>query len=305
MVEGLRQRKKMSEDAGTSQPLLDHDDRPEKEDDTEEMQPLLNRQIIVHPGPFNLQAFLASIFLCFQHIIGAVYSCLSAVLPLPAATPSSLTSMQEHELHRLRALASQRFDPDDLDDQQALRKLWAAAFPDLPCTTLKTAQWKEMGWQGEDPATDFRGSGRLGLHCLLYLAQEHSDDFSRLMLKQDGQRSAWEYPFAVAGLNIVFKLLEVIGLRAAPGSTTHTQLQGVLKGAAGRGFVALLSQESHAFEEVFVAAFDFLDREWLRQRASYMEFGQVLAAVKARLDAALSARPGSIAEFRAKLLGTF
>lgn len=31
--------------------------------------------------------------------------------------------------------------------QDALRQLWAAAFPDEPCASLRTERWKEMGWQ--------------------------------------------------------------------------------------------------------------------------------------------------------------
>ena len=29
-------------------------------------------------------------------------------------------------------------------------------------------QWQEIGFQGNNPATDFRGMGLLGLQCLLY-----------------------------------------------------------------------------------------------------------------------------------------
>jgi hypothetical protein len=44
----------------------------------------------------------------------------------------------------------------------------------------------------------------------------------------------------------------------------------------GRGFLALLATDARAFEEVFVAAFEALDAEWLSQRASYMQFNAVL-----------------------------
>jgi hypothetical protein len=53
---------------------------------------------------------------------------------------------------------------------------------------VKTAQWKEMGWQGEDPATDFRGAGLISLEQLLYMGRQHPHTFIRLMLKKDGTR---------------------------------------------------------------------------------------------------------------------
>lgn len=40
--------------------------------------------------------------------------------------------------------------------QDALKQLWKLAFPDRGLPALKSELWKEMGWQGEDPSTDFR-----------------------------------------------------------------------------------------------------------------------------------------------------
>lgn len=34
--------------------------------------------------------------------------------------------------------------------------LWTASFPDKHLRDLISEQWKEMGWQGKDPSTDFR-----------------------------------------------------------------------------------------------------------------------------------------------------
>lgn len=40
--------------------------------------------------------------------------------------------------------------------QDALRQLWRLSYPDRPLPSLKSELWKEMGWQGSDPSTDFR-----------------------------------------------------------------------------------------------------------------------------------------------------
>lgn len=40
--------------------------------------------------------------------------------------------------------------------QEALRALWSATYPDQELHGLISDQWKEMGWQGRDPSTDFR-----------------------------------------------------------------------------------------------------------------------------------------------------
>lgn len=52
-----------------------------------------------------------------------------------------------------------------------------------------------------------RGGGLLSLEALVFAAEEHPDTFRSLMLKQDGQRSKWEYPFAAAGVNLTFMLV--------------------------------------------------------------------------------------------------
>lgn len=40
--------------------------------------------------------------------------------------------------------------------QDALRHLWRVAYPNREIPPLKSELWKEMGWQGCDPSTDFR-----------------------------------------------------------------------------------------------------------------------------------------------------
>ena len=65
----------------------------------------------------------------------------------------------------------------------------------------------------------------------------------------------------------------------------------------------LLNESDFAFEEVFVASFEELDREWLRQGASYMQFGQVLKAVRIKLSDSLAMKPNGISSFRTLLEG--
>lgn len=38
--------------------------------------------------------------------------------------------------------------------------------------------------------------------------------FQDLLRKQEGDRSLWEYPFAVAGVNITFMLIQMLDLEA-------------------------------------------------------------------------------------------
>jgi hypothetical protein len=71
-------------------------------------------------------------------------------------------------------------------------------------------------------------------------------------------RASWEYPFAVAGINLTYMLEEVLELRdRRVGSLILDRLPGA---APGRGFLSLLAESSSAFEEVrpLAAAFPCL-----------------------------------------------
>lgn len=48
-------------------------------------------------------------------------------------------------------------------------QLWKELRPDSPLSGRISKQWCEIGFQGNDPKTDFRGMGLLGLHNLLWV----------------------------------------------------------------------------------------------------------------------------------------
>eukprot|EP00268_Persea_americana_P021949 TRINITY_DN21825_c0_g1_i7.p1 TRINITY_DN21825_c0_g1~~TRINITY_DN21825_c0_g1_i7.p1 ORF type:complete len:140 (-),score=23.83 TRINITY_DN21825_c0_g1_i7:341-760(-) len=118
-----------------------------------------------------------------------------------------------------------------------------------------------MGWQGKDPSTDFRGGGFISLENLLFLAKNYPKSFQSLLWKQEGDRSMWEYPFAVAGVNITFMLIQMLDLQSAKPRTMM-----------GAVFLRLLS------------AFKLMDQQWLDMHASYMDFNTVMKSTRRQLE---------------------
>ena len=55
--------------------------------------------------------------------------------------------------------------------QDALQTLWHAAFPGHPWEGLQAERWVDMGWQRNDPSSDFRGAGLIALQNHLFMAQ--------------------------------------------------------------------------------------------------------------------------------------
>ncbi|KAK9191106.1 hypothetical protein WN943_019717 [Citrus x changshan-huyou] len=208
-------------------------------------------------------------------------SLIGRILPLTSGTQNgiseklflpSLTPLQEERLRYLQQRLEVPFDGSQVEHQDALKQLWRLAYPGRELPPLKSELWKEMGWQGTDPSTDFRGGGFISLENLIFFAKKYPDSFQRLLHKQDGTRAEWEYPFAVAGINISFMLIQMLDLQSGKPSSS-----------AGIRFLELLEKDEMAFDNLYCVAFRMMDAQWLAKRASYMEFNDVLKSTRAQL----------------------
>ncbi|XP_043078074.1 ELMO domain-containing protein 1 isoform X3 [Puntigrus tetrazona] len=126
------------------------------------------------------------------------------------------------EVEKLRR---EPYDCENSAHEEMLMKLWKELRPDSPLSGRISKQWCEIGFQGNDPKTDFRGMGLLGLHNLLYFA-EH-DKATALQVLHDSlqpkhrnvsteeaskmSKAEWDkkkfdkaigYSFAIVGINI-------------------------------------------------------------------------------------------------------
>ncbi|XP_011656956.1 ELMO domain-containing protein A isoform X2 [Cucumis sativus] len=188
-----------------------------------------------------------------------------------------LSPLQEERLQRLQDRMHIPFDETCVDHQEALRALWNAAYPNIELKGMISEQWKEMGWQGPNPSTDFRGCGFISLENLLYFSRMFPASFRRLLLKEDGNRATWEYPFAVAGINVSFMLIQMLDLNAEKP-----------RNLPGLNFVRLLGENEEAFDVLYCVAFEMMDAQWLAMHASYMEFNEVLQVTRTQLERELS-----------------
>ncbi|KAK1273443.1 hypothetical protein QJS04_geneDACA012526 [Acorus gramineus] len=184
-----------------------------------------------------------------------------------------LTPLQEDSLHRLQIRIETVYDGSRVEHQEALRALWYAAFPGEELRDLISEQWKEMGWQGKDPSTDFRGGGFISLENLLFFAKNFPKSFQDLLWKQEGDRAMWEYPFAVAGVNITFMLIQMLDLQAAKPRTMM-----------GAVFLKLLAENERAFDLLYCITFKLMDHLWLAMHASYMDFNTVMKSTRRQIE---------------------
>lgn len=122
-----------------------------------------------------------------------------------------------------------------------------------------------------------RGGGYISLENLIFFAKNYPNSFQTLLHKTEGRRADWEYPFAVAGVNISFMLIQMLDLQSVLPSSK-----------AGVRFLELLGEDENAFDNLYCIAFRMLDAQWLAKRASYMEFNEVLKSTRNQLERELA-----------------
>uniref|UniRef100_A0A1D1YDV9 ELMO domain-containing protein A n=1 Tax=Anthurium amnicola TaxID=1678845 RepID=A0A1D1YDV9_9ARAE len=184
-----------------------------------------------------------------------------------------ITPSQEECLQRLQSRIEVTYDGTSVEHQEALRSLWCIAFPGVELRDLISEQWKEMGWQGKDPSTDFRGGGFISLENLVFFAKNFPKSFQDLLHKQEGDRATWEYPFAIAGVNVTFMLIDMLDLQFAKP-----------RSMMGAVFLKILSENEQAFDLLYCIAFKLMDQQWLAMHASYMDFNSVMKSTRRQLE---------------------
>jgi len=125
-------------------------------------------------------------------------------------------------------LRAEAFDDGNLQHEMQLLELWTLLQPDKPLLTRVTKQWQDIGFQGEDPKTDFRGMGILGLQNLVYFAREFGSAAKHILSHSHHPRfghitalgshtPSVRYSFAIVGINLThmaYKLLKESALKS-------------------------------------------------------------------------------------------
>ncbi|KAI8920916.1 ELMO/CED-12 family-domain-containing protein [Powellomyces hirtus] len=103
-------------------------------------------------------------------------------------------------LNTLNGRAATAFDSANKNHVQRLYDLWEISMPGIPPPDRESDQWAKLGFQGRDPATDFRGMGMLAMDNLSHFAQHHQNNLHRL-LKISRHPTAW-FSMAIVGINM-------------------------------------------------------------------------------------------------------
>lgn len=73
----------------------------------------------------------------------------------------------------------------------------------MPTKKLKariSKQWADIGFQGDDPKTDFRGMGILGLINLVYFSENYTNEAHQILSRSNHPKLGYSY--AIVGINL-------------------------------------------------------------------------------------------------------
>jgi len=208
---------------------------------------------------------------------------------LPAVSPIVKQRMSEFQKH-----IAIPFNKDDPSHHEDLVKLWNHFFPSVPFT-LNSSDWKLLGFQSDNPLSDFRASGIFGLKNILYFAEKYPTKF-KLLVDIHGSRirSGDSYPFAIASFNITMMICELLGWGwKNPGvSTAHDPtIQSKLISMLFMDNYSLELAEN-VFSELYCLSLVEMDGEWFESKAGYMDFPVVKTNSQGRVEKLLRSFSG-------------
>eukprot|EP00996_Jenningsia_fusiforme_P002167 NODE_3004_length_1069_cov_23.062745_g2756_i0.p1 GENE.NODE_3004_length_1069_cov_23.062745_g2756_i0~~NODE_3004_length_1069_cov_23.062745_g2756_i0.p1 ORF type:complete len:308 (-),score=53.03 NODE_3004_length_1069_cov_23.062745_g2756_i0:145-1035(-) len=177
----------------------------------------------------------------------------------------------------LESLRRTKYDSSNAAHESALDLLWERCMPGVRRDGRVTEQWTELGFQGHDPATDFRGGGLLSLLNLLYIAEESPSFMTKVRTDVDtvALRGSW-YPFAVASINFTCDLI----LMAKKGKFNRLLYSADVgcEGIVDPSLAATISHHDHPalsrFCKYHLQVFMAFHSQWIAKRPGTMEFTQ-------------------------------
>jgi len=144
--------------------------------------------------------------------------------------------------------------------QTQLLKLWNLLRNNEPLPNIITRKWIDIGFQGEDPATDFRGAGYLGLENLIYFTEKYPNNALKAYKASCDPKH--NYFFAAAGLYITLEIYFMMN---------KNYFDDLFYQASVKEKAVMV------FGEIYSTVFRMFDEFWVKQpNANMMTFNTII-----------------------------
>lgn len=206
----------------------------------------------------------------------------------------------QEALAHLRLEAQVPYDAANPEHEGLLDSYFQTCTGTSPPMSTRDPRWQELGFQSDNPRTDFRAGGLLSLRCMAFLAEERPASTRKMMAEStsfarkrtEARGPAPGYPFSAAVVNICFGLAG--WLRLDP----H-RLPSRLESCPDRShlhFVELLAIEPDAFKLLVACAVAAMHEDWVKHRRSAMDLGASIKVANQKVALFLAGLSGGSLE---------
>jgi len=239
-----------------------------------------NTETAVSPTVGNSQYYYSFI----SEIVAQAFHYLYFIFTIfvPTYEPQ-LDETIKQRMETFRLSTSNPYNSQDPRHENKLNLLWNSSFPEEQLERI-SHNWGKLGFQGKDPATDFRGGGIFALDNLLYFATKYPKTYQEIL---QGKVHTETFPVAITGLNITMLLFEMLGWGMKVTKPTTSQQIGAKNKLIFHLFGNHVSETAIEFQEFYCIYFDLFDKEWLAMGANRMDFQTVKLKAKEKLEALL------------------
>ncbi|KAK2712490.1 ELMO domain-containing protein 2-like [Artemia franciscana] len=175
-------------------------------------------------------------------------------------------------LNDLESLRTTSYNSENSEHEEKLIKLWKSLRPNEELSDRISRQWQEIGFQGDDPKTDFRGMGILGLENLLYFAIDYPEAARHVLSRSNHPRLG--YSFAIVGINLTSMAINLFRDGSAKYHIYNTCQFG---------------SHIETFHKFYCYLFLEFDKFWLSEKPrDVMEFGKIRDRFEKKIRVELS-----------------
>uniref|UniRef100_A0A0N5A9B5 ELMO domain-containing protein n=1 Tax=Syphacia muris TaxID=451379 RepID=A0A0N5A9B5_9BILA len=120
----------------------------------------------------------------------------------------SLKQIREYKelCEKVEKRRKEKYDSMNVHHRKKLTLLWNSLFPHNELKSLKTKQWQMIGFQGDDPSTDFRGMGMLALDQLSFFVRYDVNNAVSVLHQSVNDETG--FPMAITGITITSTLCD-------------------------------------------------------------------------------------------------
>jgi len=167
----------------------------------------------------------------------------------------------KHDLELLRSIPF-----DETMHSEKLESLWNGLVDAESKPYIRISkQWGEIGFQGNDPKTDFRGMGMLGLENLLFFVREFNKAAKHIL--SHSHHPIYGYSMAIVSINLTHLALKMFN-----DGTAKAHMYNATKDRIDESRPITLDNFHHFYSYLFVE----FDQFWLDQKPeNVMEFNRI------------------------------